>query len=351
MKWSHVFLDHPVGSGHFKSSQSLSLCMPSSTPLPHLITLPPSSHLLLPHPLFPILLHTPSSPTTPTPPPHPTPSLLHIPTSYMTPPSSMASLLPSPVVADLATLFECPVCFDYILPPITQCESGHLICTSCRLKLQCCPGCQGKLGAVRNLAMEKVAETVFFPCKHAGSGCSKRFLYTEKRQHEEVCEFRPYACPCPGTSCKWLGHLHAVLDHLLTAHKTITTLHGEDIVFLATDIHLPGAVDWVMMQCCYDHHFILVLEKQERHEGHQQFFVVVQIIGTEKDAEQFKYKLELMGHGRKLTWEAKPRSIHESIGTVIANTDCLVFETAMAQHFGENGNLAINVTIFKKYLC
>eukprot|EP00731_Ephydatia_muelleri_P037386 Em0456g2a len=95
-----------------------------------------------------------------------------------------------------------------------------------------------ELGSVRNIAMDKVAETVLFPCKHAGSGCSKRFLHKEKRQHEEVCEYRPYACPCPGTSCKWLGHLHAVLDHLLTAHKTITTLHGEDIVFLATDIHI-----------------------------------------------------------------------------------------------------------------
>ena len=79
-----------------------------------------------------------------------------------------------------------------------------------------------------------------------------------------------------------------VLNHLLTAHKTITTLGGEDIVFLATDIHLPGAVDWVMMQCCFDHYFMLVLEKQERHEGHQQFFAVVQLIGTEKEANAFR---------------------------------------------------------------
>ena len=90
------------------------------------------------------------------------------------------------------------------------------------------------------------------------------------------------------TSCKWEGPLDDVLNHLLTAHKTITTLGGEDIVFLATDIHLPGAVDWVMMQCCFDHYFMLVLEKQERHEGHQQFFAVVQLIGTEKEANAFR---------------------------------------------------------------
>jgi hypothetical protein len=49
------------------------------------------------------------------------------------------------------------------------------------------------------------------------------------------------------------------MSHLMQAHKSITTLQGEDIVFLATDINLPGAVDWVMMQSCFGHHFMCVL--------------------------------------------------------------------------------------------
>lgn len=59
--------------------------------------------------------------------------------------------------ADLASFFECPVCFDYVLPPILQCQSGHLVCSSCRSKLTCCPTCRGSLGNIRNLAMEKVS--------------------------------------------------------------------------------------------------------------------------------------------------------------------------------------------------
>jgi len=66
---------------------------------------------------------------------------------------------------------------------------------------------------------------------------------------------------------------------------------GEDIVFLATDINLAGAVDWVMMQTCFGHHFMLVLEKQERSEGTQMFYTVVQLVGTRKQAENFVYKL------------------------------------------------------------
>ena len=71
-------------------------------------------------------------------------------------------------------------------------------------------------------------------------------------------------------------------------------LTGEDIVFLATDINLPGAVDWVMMQSCFGHHFMLVLEKQEKYDGLQQFYAIVQLIGTRKQAENFAYRLSIV---------------------------------------------------------
>ena len=108
----------------------------------------------------------------------------------------------------------------------------------------------------------------------------------------------------------------------------------------------------------------LVLEKQEKFDGHQQFFAIVQLIGTRKQAENFAYRyvimffhvkiipeiifflrLELNGHRRRLTWEATPRSIHEGVSSAIMNSDCLVFDTTIAQLFADNGNLGINVTI------
>ncbi|CAL8109829.1 unnamed protein product [Orchesella dallaii] len=245
---------------------------------------------------------------------------------------------------ELACFFECPVCFDYALPPIYQCPSGHLLCSECRPKISTCPSCRGPLGNIRNLAMEKVAQTVFFPCKHSTNGCGTLLLHTEKLEHEENCEFRPYSCPCPGASCKWNGNLEHVLQHLLNCHKSITTLHGEDIVFLATDINLPGAVDWVMMQSCYGHNFMLVLEKQDRGEG-QHFYAVVQLIGSRKQSEKFAYRLELNGQRRRLAWEATPRSIHDGIASAIQSSDCLSFDANTAQTFAENGNLGINVTI------
>ena len=110
-----------------------------------------------------------------------------------------------------------------------QCHAGHLVCSSCRPKLTCCPTCRGQLGGnIRNLAMEKVASTVMFPCRYQSSGCGLSLLHTDKTDHEETCEFRPYSCPCPGASCKWQGSLEQVMTHLMQVHKSITTLQGID---------------------------------------------------------------------------------------------------------------------------
>lgn len=39
---------------------------------------------------------------------------------------------------------------------------------------------------------------------------------------------------------------------------------------------------------------MLVLEKQEKYDGHQQFFAIVQLIGSRKQAENFAYRYEVL---------------------------------------------------------
>ena len=92
---------------------------------------------------------------------------------------------------DLVNLFECPVCFDYALPPILQCQSGHIVCSQCRMKLSSCPTCRGPLGNIRNLGMEKVADTILFPCKYQNNGCTLTLIHKTKLEHEDSCDFRP----------------------------------------------------------------------------------------------------------------------------------------------------------------
>lgn len=104
---------------------------------------------------------------------------------------------------ELLSLFECPVCFEFALPPIMQCQSGHIVCSNCRPKLSCCPTCRSALGNIRNLSMEKIAYSIKFPCKYTSYGCTECMSHETKLEHEDVCEFRMYNCPCPGASCKW----------------------------------------------------------------------------------------------------------------------------------------------------
>lgn len=73
----------------------------------------------------------------------------------------------------------------------------------------------------------------------------------------------------------------------------------------------------------------------------------MQLIGNEKQAENFGYRLELNGPSRRLTWEARPCSIHENIASAIMKEGCMIFDTHTAHLFAENGNLDVKVTLFE----
>ncbi|XP_037656220.1 seven in absentia homolog 3 [Choloepus didactylus] len=151
-------------------------------------------------------------------------------------------------------------------------------------------------------------------------------------------------CRCPLFSCQWEGHLEVVVPHLRQTHR-VDILQGAEIVFLATDMHLPAPADWIVLHSCLGHHFLLVLRKQERQAGHPQFFATMMLIGTPTQADCFTYRLELSRNHRRLKWEATPRSVLECVDAVLTDGDCLVLNTSLAQLFSDNGSLAIGIAI------
>ncbi|XP_068142197.1 probable E3 ubiquitin-protein ligase sinah [Drosophila tropicalis] len=244
----------------------------------------------------------------------------------------------------LVSLLECPVCFGYMMPPIMQCSRGHLICSSCRQKLTVCPVCRTTMSNIRNLAMEKVASKLIFPCKHTHFGCCVRLSYADKKGHEDDCEFRPYFCPYPDEKCIWQGALKDVYKHLITSHENVITMEGSDIIFLATNVNLEGALDWTMIQSCHGRHFLLSLEKIHLGEGCQQYFAACRMIGSMRDASEFVYGISVEANNRTLKWQSKPRSIRESFVS-FTNADFLVLNKSTVELFSEDGNLALNVII------
>lgn len=53
--------------------------------------------------------------------------------------------------------FECPVCHEWITPPIVQCRKGHVVCGPCKTGgLKVCPVCKQRFSDVPNWMMEQV---------------------------------------------------------------------------------------------------------------------------------------------------------------------------------------------------
>ncbi|XP_032596460.1 probable E3 ubiquitin-protein ligase sinah isoform X2 [Drosophila grimshawi] len=216
----------------------------------------------------------------------------------------------------------------------------------CRNKLTVCPVCRVTLCNIRNLAMEKVGSKLIFPCKHALYGCRMCLSYTDKRSHENDCDFRPYFCPYPDEKCVWQGALKDVYKHFVSTHPNVITMEGTDIIFLATNVNQAGALDWTMIQSCHGRHFLLSLEKVLLAEGCQQYFAACRMIGSVRDAAEFDYFISLEANNRTLNWKSKPRSIRQSFVTY-TNEDFLVLNKSTVKLFADNNNLALNIIIMK----
>ena len=118
----------------------------------------------------------------------------------------------------ILNLLECPVCYDYITPPIKQCVKGHLVCSSCYQKLTNCPTCRGELSNERNLILEKIAPFLKYPCRYYTFGCKESVLLAKKELHERLCPFVVVNCPFHA-KCPWAGSLNDIEHHIKMKHK------------------------------------------------------------------------------------------------------------------------------------
>jgi len=108
----------------------------------------------------------------------------------------------------------CPVCYQTVSPPITQCRKGHLLCETCRESMisasnlaekRKCPTCRiPMLGPLpRCLALERIASQLTINCRHPS--CPETLNYLKLRAHEDVCHYAQIRCPYD-PSCHWCGY-------------------------------------------------------------------------------------------------------------------------------------------------
>ncbi|PSN29259.1 hypothetical protein C0J52_27660 [Blattella germanica] len=116
----------------------------------------------------------------------------------------------------LLTQIECPICLQYMTPPIKQCSNGHNICKDCRHKIKLCPVCRGNLADIRNLTAESMSRLITHPCVNKKFGCTGHFLLDFKEKHEKTCLFRSIVCP--NSHCQKEGTCLEIQEHFKNDH-------------------------------------------------------------------------------------------------------------------------------------
>lgn len=117
---------------------------------------------------------------------------------------------------------ECPVCMEYMRPPITLCGNSHNICNTCKPKVEQCPTCTEPFTSMRNLTLEKLAEEVKYPCTYRKYGCRETYNFNAIGEHQDSCQYAPQICPVTKIeteTCGWSGNFSEMKKHLGEAHE------------------------------------------------------------------------------------------------------------------------------------
>ncbi|CAN6333896.1 unnamed protein product [Urochloa humidicola] len=160
-------------------------------------------------------------------------------------------------------VLDCSICFEPLRPPLYQCQNGHVACFPCWSRLtNKCHICSHEANFARNIALEKVVESVKSSCSYAKWGCSKLVSYSLRNAHEESCLFTPL-CPIPGCGYRvFTGWWSA---HFLTNHNNADSLrfsYGQ-----CFKVSLEMSVPFLVI-LAEDDHLFLVLNKNVMPFGH-----------------------------------------------------------------------------------
>lgn len=91
-----------------------------------------------------------------------------------------------------------------------------------------CKNCGSSRSGTRTYHLERIFNTLTFPCKYFGNGCQKRFRLDKLEQHEEECQTFKMACPMrENHNCAFLGTKPQILFHCQIAHGPLTFVGGK----------------------------------------------------------------------------------------------------------------------------
>lgn len=243
---------------------------------------------------------------------------------------------------DVLHQLECPVCMEYMLPPITLCGNGHNICPNCKPKLQRCPTCREPLSETRNKALEKLALKVECPCRNKLHGCTLTFPIALIREHQDVCEYNPVECPLRNYfHCKWTGPFNEVKHHVTQKHRNwVTDMSGMTDVLIKNFNKNKVYVRIILLNDdMFQQHFEVVQSA---------VYYVIKHIGSEQKSSQFKYKFKLGKHSDKVSVCNTVSSYNLDVQEVYNTGKCVkLYYDTLKRFLDEKKNLKFSFKISK----
>ncbi|XP_022815880.1 uncharacterized protein LOC111349136 isoform X1 [Spodoptera litura] len=225
----------------------------------------------------------------------------------------------------LLRLLECPVCLEWMEPPMSQCRRGHLVCGRCRARLASCPVCRTAFSSVRNRAMEGVADMLRYPCRH---GCGREVRLRRRAPHEASCGARRYHCPAPPCARHPPLPHHDLAHHFQCKHLPILKIGAKHKFSMKVNSEQHDT--WLIM--ALDEYFHLRVDVDIRTWG---VIVYVSYIGPKRKAKHYVYEVSVVGqhNSRSVTYKRATHSDLESSSLNVSRQDCFHLTLDQALNF------------------
>ena len=248
----------------------------------------------------------------------------------------------------LFSVMKCPVCTQYMVPPITLCVNGHNVCGICKPKLDVCPTCRDLFLGIRNEALEKLAREVKYSCTYRQFGCKEVLALYMLVEHQAKCPNGQLPCPAIEhplciQPCDWIGNFKEVRNHLMEKHLEMCVDYGE---VESRTLHACSTL-------CGFHKFVFVYDEVFfRTAGimNDMFCVAVQYIGPHENAAKYQYRVKLVNKDNTdvVTKMHLTRSFDENLEDVFKSGNCWKLHFDVVNHpETQEGDLKFKLEILK----
>ena len=262
--------------------------------------------------------------------------------------------------ASFLSQLECPLCTQYMRPPITLYVNGYNICSICKqssslsnLKTAVLKHQKGALEKLAKVALEKLATEEKYPSTHWKFRCREIYSFNTICEQQEESQYILKVCPVNKVklgTCIWTGISSKMESHLKQAHRSMcvdyySLFQGPTHVIGVTPATRHCQFIFTYNDVFYSWYKIV----------NGIFYSVLHYIGPAADAVKYRYKVEFFNKEcmKGLAVTLLVRSWDEDLGEARNSGNYVKLHPEQFNHFANGrSELALSMeilTVWNKY--